>query len=171
MSTSVDPPAHSAMDDDDDKTSPDISKEEEEEEEEDLTIPEMEDEQQEGEVFCGWMWEERELSNQLDWMFFFPLSGNKLVYSCSCHSTQLWKKSIVKKTSTQILKRNLNSNWQIQQLKLWQNKKKINSYLKKNPDQSLLLRTTWHLDKQWDVLEAAICNLSMFFPQKNKKTI
>ena len=55
---------YSAMDDDDDSS--DSSEEEEEEEEEDLTIPEMEDEQLEGEVFGGWVWEERELSNQLD---------------------------------------------------------------------------------------------------------
>ena len=40
---------YSAMDDDDDKASPYSSEEEEEEEEEDLTIPEMEDEQLQGE--------------------------------------------------------------------------------------------------------------------------
>ena len=58
---------YSAMDDDDDKTSLDSSEEEEEEEEEeDLTIPEMEDEQLEGEMFGGWVWEERAMSNQLD---------------------------------------------------------------------------------------------------------
>ena len=44
---------YSAMDDDDDKASPDSSEEEEEEEEDYLTIPEMEDEQLEGEVFGG----------------------------------------------------------------------------------------------------------------------
>ena len=58
---------YSAMDHDDDTTSLDSSEEEEEEEEEEgLTIPEMEDEQLEGEVFGGWVWEERELNNQLD---------------------------------------------------------------------------------------------------------
>ena len=56
---------YSAMDDDDDKASPYSSEEEDEGEEEDLTIPEMEDEQLQGEVFGGWVWEERELSNQL----------------------------------------------------------------------------------------------------------
>ena len=29
-------------------------------------------------------------------------------------------------------------------------------------DKSHLLRTTWHLDNQWDIFEAAICDLAMF---------
>ena len=34
-------------------------------------------------------------------------------------------------------------------------------------DKNMLLRTTWHLNNQWDVFKAAICNLAMFFFNEN----
>ena len=58
------------------------------------------------------------------------------------------------KTQTVTKFNNLNCD-KTQQLKLWQNSK--------TSHKSLLLRTTWHLDNWWDVFEAAICDLAMFF--------
>ena len=96
--------------------------------------------------------------------------------------TFAWMKFFCNKTenlefgqnSTQSLTNFKNSNCdKFQQPKLWQNSTtEIMTKLKKTQilskrtisDKSLLLRTTWHLNNRWDVFEAAICNLAMFFP-------
>ena len=73
-----------------------------------------------------------------------------------------------RQNSTKRMKNFKNSNCdKIQQLKLWKNSTTQNSksqILIKRIffDKSLLLRKTWHLDNQQDVIEAAICNLAMF---------
>ena len=65
--------------------------------------------------------------------------------------------------------------WKTQKLKLWQNSKtqigtklrksnrKQTQQPKKNLAESFLVITTWHLDHQWNVFEAAFCILAMFF--------
>ena len=67
------------------------------------------------------------------------------------------------------LRQNKNSD---KKLSLWQNPKnpdsdkiqlkswKLNFW--KNLKKSLLVRTPWHLNNQWDLVGAAFCNLAMF---------
>ena len=48
---------------------------------------------------------------------------------------------------------------------MWQKlKKNLNpdNSISDKTSKSLLVRTTWHLDNQWDVLWAVFCNLAMF---------
>ena len=60
-------------------------------------------------------------------------------------------------SSTQSLTNFKNSNCEkIQQLKLGQNSKTQILIERKISDKSLMLRTSWHLDNQWDVFEVAI---------------
>ena len=58
-----------------------------------------------------------------------------------------------------------------QQLKLWQNSKTQILIKRTISDKSLLLRTTWHLNNRWDVFEAAICDLAMFFYSLSKMEV
>ena len=56
------------------------------------------------------------------------------------------------------------------QLKLWQNSKTqiVTKLRNSNFNQSFLVVTTWHLDYQWDVFEAAFCDLAMFSFKKGQ---
>ena len=77
-----------------------------------------------------------------------------------------WDKTqlkVLKNSTTETVTEFNNSNGdKTQPLKLWQNST-IQILFFFLSDKHLLLRTTWHLDNRWDVFEAAICNLAMFF--------
>ena len=88
------------------------------------------------------------------------------------HKFKLWQNStqIVrrKKLKSNQIKKNSNwdnnSNCEKVKLKLWQ-PKNLNSdkSISDKTYNSLLVRTTWHLNNRWDVLWPSFCNLTIFF--------
>ena len=81
------------------------------------------------------------------------------------HKLKLWEKILktqvvtkLKKLNDNKTKKNFTCN-KTQKLEMVQNSTQKNDLKQKQKK----LRKTWHLENQWDIFEAAICNLAMFF--------